>query len=344
MNKNIYTKKALVIINIGTPDKPKKIQVAQYLSEFLNDKRVLDIPYLFRKILVNGIIIPFRVGKSTKLYKQLWTEKGSPLLYNLNKLTDKLSVKLNGKYEVYQAMRFGKPSLHDLLNKLKNKNFEQITFLPLFPQYASSTTGSIVEKILNAVKYWEIIPSIQFINQFYNHKAFIRAFAKNIEQYKPFDFDHILFSYHGLPNRHIKKMHNEITGQTCKCEQNAQTDRAICYKAACYQTNEMLINALNLDASMCSIAFQSRFSKKWLSPFTDKVIADLANNGVKKLLIVAPSFVADCLETIVELEYLYNEVFIKNGGEKLILVKSLNDSDVWVDAIEEIVSKHFQES
>ncbi len=332
-------KKALVIINVGTPDKPKKREVRRFLSEFLNDKRVIDLPYLFRKILVNGIIIPFRVSNSTKLYQRLWTENGSPLLYYLNRLGDKLSERLSGEYQVFKAMRYGNPSLTDLLNQLKSKNFESITFLPLFPQYASSTTGSINEKILTHLKSWKTFPSIKLITQFYNHPAFIRVFSERIKQYNPESFDHIVFSYHGVPYRHIKKTHVEMNETSCLCEQGDHVEGAttLCYKAACYETNRLLVNELQLEEGKYSLAFQSRLSKNWLSPFTDEVIINLAKKGVKKILIVSPAFVADCLETIVELEYEYKELFLENGGEKLTLVKSLNDSDMWVEAITEII-------
>ncbi len=331
-------KKALVIINIGTPDKPQKKEVRKYLSAFLGDQRVIDIPYIFQKILVHGIIIPFRVGKSTKLYQQLWTENGSPLLYYLNRLGDKLSKKLAGEYEVFKAMRYGNPSLSGLLQQLKQKPFEEILFFPLFPQYASSTTGSIAELVFKTIKSWETLPTIRLINQFYHHPAFIHAFAERIKQYHPRQYDHILFSYHGLPNRHINKVHAEMNISDCACEKGLPTEETtLCYKAACYTTTHLLAEALQLDKEKYSMAFQSRLSKNWLSPFTDEEVVALARKGMKKILVVSPAFVADCLETIIELEYEYKELFLEHGGETFTLVHSLNDSDMWVEAIAEII-------
>ncbi|MCF8304543.1 MAG: ferrochelatase [Bacteroidales bacterium] len=333
MNK----KKALVLINLGTPDKPRKKEVRRYLTEFLNDRRVIDIPWLAQKLLVNLIIIPFRVGNSTKLYERLWTEDGSPLLIYLNNLAAKMQLRLDGQYEVFGAMRYGKPSLTGVLNRIKKEQFEEVIFFPLFPQYASSTSGSIVEKVLREMKSWEAIPSVKMINQFHNHPDFIHAFAKNISAYEPGQYDHVVFSYHGLPYRQINKIHPQKDGESCECDQEMPADGTLCYKATCYETTRLLAQKLDLPKSKYSVGFQSRLSKNWLSPFTDELITDLAKKGAKKVLITAPSFVADCLETIVELEYEYKELFLENGGKQLTLVKSLNDSDHWAEAIEKMI-------
>ena len=162
-------RKALLICNLGTPDKPEKKEVRRFLSEFLNDRRVIDIPWLAQKILVNFIIIPFRVSKSTILYKKLWTESGSPLLLYLNKLVTKLQQKVSGEYDVFGIMRYGNPSLSKTMNEIKLTNYDELIIFPLFPQYASSTTGSIIEKVLDVIKSWEVVPGIKFIEQFYNH-------------------------------------------------------------------------------------------------------------------------------------------------------------------------------
>ena len=329
--------KALLIVNLGTPDKPQKKEVRKYLTEFLNDRRVIDIPWLLQKILVNLIIIPFRLKNSTRLYKRLWTEKGSPLLVYLDNLSEKLKDRINDKYRVYKAMRYGKPNLKNTLREIKNNNIEELVLFPLFPQYASSTNGSIIEKVFKEINTWEAIPGIKVIGQFYNHPDFINAFAGLISKYDPMNYDHIIFSYHGLPERHLNKIHPGHNCSDCQCVNGLPEHGKLCYKAACYETTRLLTEKLNIPKEKFSVGFQSRLSKNWLSPFTDKLITDLAKKGAKKILVTAPSFVADCLETIVEIEYEYDILFKENGGEKLTLVKSLNDTDLWADAIVKIV-------
>lgn len=328
---------ALLLINLGTPDKPEKKYVRRYLSEFLNDPRVIDIPWLIQKILVNLIIIPFRVKNSTRLYQRLWTENGSPLLFYLDNLAQKLQTRLTGKYTVIKAMRYGQPSIAAALKMLKSNSFNQVTVLPLFPQYASSTTGSIAASIFNEMQSWQAIPSLRMINQFYQQPAFINAFVQQIKRYQPAQYDHIIFSYHGLPYRQINKIHPNSQCHTCSCTKTMPQQGTMCYKATCYETTRLLAKDCGLSEKTYTVAFQSRLSKNWLAPFTDELIVKLARQGAKNILITAPSFVADCLETTVELEYEYKQLFIKNGGQKLTLVASLNDEDHWADAIVDLL-------
>ena len=330
-------KRALLLINVGTPDKPEEKVVRRFLREFLNDRMVIDLPWILQKILVNLIIIPFRVKKSTALYKSLWTAEGSPLLIYLISLSKKLQVKLQTKYTVYPAMRYGNPSLIKVLRQIREDSNTEIIVLPLYPQYASSTTGSVKSKIHGIIKRWRQIPDIRFVEQFYNHEAFIQAFSNQISKYRPLDYDHVVFSYHGLPISHIQKSHPSISCDGCDCEHEMPEHGIFCYKATCYGTTRLLVKSLNIPATRFSVGFQSRLSKNWLTPFTDEIITKLPEEGVKKVLIAAPSFVADCLETIVEIEQEYKELFYNKGGKELTLVKSLNDSDEWVDAVIKIV-------
>ena len=333
-------KKALLLVNLGTPDKPRKKDVRKYLTEFLNDRRVIDIPWLWQKLLVNLIIVPFRAGNSTKLYKMLWTEEGSPLLIYLNNLADKLQKKLEGEYTVYKAMRYQKPSLYKTLEQIRDKQYDELVLFPLFPQYASSTTGSIVDRVFKKVRQWETMPGMKVIGQYYDHPDFVDAFASQIKSYDPAGYDHVVFSYHGLPNRQINKVHPGNDGVDCVCEKEMPSYGNLCYKATCYETTRLLAGKLNIPEEKYSVGFQSRLSKNWLYPFTDELVADLAKKGYKRVLITAPAFVADCLETTVELEYEYKELFTEYGGEELTLVKSLNDSDEWAEAIIKIIH-HF---
>ena len=330
------TKRALLLVNVGTPDSPSKKDVRRFLRAFLNDRRVIDLPWLFRKILVNLIIIPFRIKKSTTLYQRLWTREGSPLLVYLNGLVDKLQQSLQGRYQVYGAMRYGNPALKEVLSQIQFQGVEEITVFPLYPQYASSTTGSVVEEVFRIIGKWEVIPAIQVVNQFYNHPAFLNAFVRQIASFKPETFDHVIFSYHGLPMRQIDKTHPSIAGRACNCNREMPEHGTFCYRATCYETTRQLIKILKLAPGKTTVSFQSRLSKNWLEPFTDEVIVNLAQKGVKRILIVAPAFVADCLETIVEIED-YKMLFTKHGGGELVLVPGLNDESVWVQAVAEII-------
>jgi ferrochelatase len=330
-------KKALLLLNVGSPKQATVPEVRRFLSEFLNDGRVIDIPWLFRKILVNLIIVPFRSGKSTKLYKRLFTSGDSPLIRYLFKLTEKVQDKLIDKYTVYPAVRYGQPSVIRQFQQAVKENADEIIILPLYPQYASSTTGSVSEQIYELTKKWQVVPQITIINQFYDHPAFIKAFVSRIREYKLQQYDHIVFSYHGLPIRHIQKIHPERDCETCACTHEMPDDGKWCYKATCYATTRLLARGLNIPADKYSIGFQSRLSMKWLKPFTDQLIIDLAHHGKRKILVIAPSFVADCLETTIEIESDYRSLFLQHGGTELDMVQSLNDSDEWVRAIQEII-------
>ncbi|PLX24425.1 MAG: ferrochelatase [Salinivirgaceae bacterium] len=332
-------KKALIIVNTGTPDSPTVRNVRKYLFQFLNDKRVIDLPWLGRFLLVNLIIVPFRAPKSTKLYKRLWTKDGSPLLFHLKNLTEKVQQTLSETHDVYGAMRYGKPSFKSLLEELKDKHYEEIKVLPLFPQYATSTTESIADVLNNAQRKYHLSDSIQFVRQFYDNKIFLKAFSDRIKDAKPDTYDHIIFSYHGLPNRQVNKLHPGINAETCPCVEELPVHGKYCYKATCYHTTRLLAKQLNLPKESYTVSFQSRLSKNWLTPFTDETLIGLAKSGKKRVLIVAPSFVADCLETIIELKYEYAELFKLHGGEELTLVQSLNDSDLWVESIKMLALK-----
>ncbi len=330
-------RKAVLLINVGTPDKAEVKAVRRFLSQFLNDKRIMDIPWLFRKILVNLIIVPFRAPKSTKLYEKLWTSEGSPLLLNMEKFADKIRPVLGDNYRVFTAMRYGNPSLKKTLQQIRDQKFGTLIIFPMFPQYASSTTGTILEFVRKEVLQWETTPKLHFVNQFYDHPGFLEAFSQNIAACHPEEFDHIIFSYHGLPLRQVDKVHPEISSAECLCEKQIPAYGNNCYKATCHKTTRLLAGKLGLDKQQYSVGFQSRFSKNWLGPFTDELIREAARKGAKKILVTVPSFVADCLESLVEIEDGYGSLFRNLGGEKLILVKSLNDNEDWVKAAADII-------
>lgn len=335
-------KTAVLIINVGTPDEPKVKAVRRYLFEFLNDRRVIDIPLVLQKILVNLIIVPFRAPKSTKLYQRLWTEKGSPLLYFSESVQSGLQQKLGVKADVFMAMRYGNPSIGKALASIQKGNFDRLIVLPMFPQYASSTSGTAVQAVIDEIRKWNSIPEFHAISQFYDHPAFLDAFAQRIQSYQPETYDHIVFTYHGLPNRHLDKNHPGESFKTCNCENSLPEFGKSCYKATCYQTTRELVKRLGLNEKQYSVSFQSRLSNNWMTPFTDKNLIGLAKQGNKNILVAAPSFVTDCLETTVEIGWEYKEMFAENGGENLQMVESLNDSPQWISALEEILEPYLQ--
>ncbi|MCK9424936.1 MAG: ferrochelatase [Ignavibacteriaceae bacterium] len=333
-------KTGVLLIQLGTPDSPSVKDVRKYLSEFLNDPRVIDIPTVARFFLVNGIIVPFRAQKSAKIYQQLWTKEGSPLLLYSQNLQIKLQKSFGDEVDVRLAMRYGNPGMENVLEEMRKQNYSRIILLPLFPQYASATTGSAVEKAMKIIHKWWVIPEIRTISQFYADKGFINCFVEKGKQYNLAEYDHVLFSYHGLPIRQVDKVH--VDGKPCadhNCENEITEENKFCYKAACYATTRLIAEQLNLPKEKYTVCFQSRLDKNWLEPFADKTIIEHAKKGTKKLLVFSPAFVADCLETIIEIGHEYQQLFVEHGGEKVHLVESLNDSDAWVEALRKLVLK-----
>jgi len=330
-------KTAVILINVGTPDSPSVKNVRRYLFEFLNDPRVIDIPWLLRKILVNFIIVPFRAPKSAKLYQLLWTEKGSPLLFYSNSVRDKLQEQLGEPYDIFVAMRYANPNIRDVMKQIKPLGFSKLIVVPMFPHYAISSTGTAMEAVMQQLKKWTVIPEIKFIGQFYDHPQFIDAFAERIREYQPERYDHVLFSYHGLPISHITKIHPGIDCENCSCTTKFPQHGAFCYKATSYETTRLLAAKLGLPEGKFSQSFQSRLSDKWLKPFTDEILIKKAGEGVKNILIVAPAFVADCLETTVELGIDFKNRFKQAGGDNLEYVASLNDLPTWIKALKSLI-------
>jgi len=340
-------KVGVLLVNLGTPDSPKVSDVRKYLSEFLNDPRVIDLPYLLRKILVNLIIVPFRAPKSAKVYKELWTEKGSPLLYYSENVTKLLQERFapEDKVTVRLAMRYQSPSMDKVMDEMRLEGYDKIIVLPLFPHYASATNGSVIEKAMKIFSKWWVLPEIEFVGQYYDHPKFIEAILDRAKKYNFNDYDHIVFSYHGLPERHVDKVY--MDGKPCadhSCDTELNHENKLCYKATCFATTRFIAEGLGLNPAQYTTSFQSRLDKKWLSPFSDKIVEELAKKGAKKLLFFSPAFVADCLETVVEIGDEYQEIFEEFGGEKVQLVESLNDSPIWVDCLEDLVRQSLPKS
>ncbi len=329
-------KKGIFLVNLGTPDSPEKPDVRKYLDEFLMDERVIDINTVKRNLLVRGIIIPFRTSNSSKIYKKVWTENGSPLLYYSVKAKELLQEKLGEEYVVELAMRYQSPSIEKSLQKLRELNLDSIKVIPMFPQYASASTGSVYQKIMGIVGKWQTVPNISFINSFHNDAGMIGVFADNAAKYEPDSFDHIIFSFHGLPQRQMIKA--DFSGNHCLkaadcCSQLTEVNK-YCYSAQCHDTARLIAEKMNLSKDRYTVAFQSRLGKEpWIQPFTPDTIREQAKKGAKRLLVLSPAFVADCLETLYEISEEYNDDFKALGGEKVQLVESLNDNPKWIEAL-----------
>lgn len=334
-------KTCVLLINLGTPDSPSVKDVRKYLFEFLNDPRVIDINPIGRFFLVNFIIVPFRSPKSAKIYKELWTDKGSPIMIYGESVKEKLQKELGNDFDVELAMRYKNPSLDEVCTRMEKRGYEKIIILPLFPQYASASTGSAIEKAMKLISKWWVIPQIKVISQFYDDENYLNCVIEQSKKYNLKDFDHILFSYHGLPERQVDKVYSD--GKPCKdhkCEDEINKDNRYCYKATCFATTRLLAEKLNLPKERYTVCFQSRLDKDWLEPFSDKVVEEWAKKGAKKLLVFSPAFVADCLETTVEIGVEYQNIFKKHGGEKVQLVESLNDHPMWIDTLKKMVLKN----
>jgi len=329
-------KTGVLLINLGTPDSPSVGDVRSYLSQFLNDPRVIDIPWLSRKLLVNLLIVPFRAPKSAKVYQELWTDKGSPLLFYSNRVKELLQEELGSKYTVHLAMRYKNPSIPDVMEEMRKQNYSRIIVLPMFPQYAAASTGSAHDEVMRVLRTWWVIPELKFISQYYDHAKYIEGFVTRGKQYKLEDYDHILFSYHGLPVRQVDKAHS---GGKCTdaCTNGITEENKFCYKATCYATTRLLAEKLNIPKEKYTVCFQSRLDKEWLEPFSDKVVEDCAKKGMKKILVFSPAFTADCLETIIEIGEEYQEIFKEHGGDKVQLVESLNDHPLWISCLKDLV-------
>ncbi|WP_343748028.1 ferrochelatase [Fluviicola sp.] len=332
----------VLLIQLGTPDSPKNSDVRRYLKEFLMDPRVIDIPFFSRLLLVRGIIVPFRTPKSAKIYKELWdlgNGKSSLLTY-----TESVQKLLQQRFEsdnvtIEMAMRYQNPSMESVLERMRKANYDQIIILPLFPQYASASTGSAVDKAMEIIKKWWVIPEIQVVSQFYDHEGYIDSIVERAKAFDIASYDKIMFSYHGLPERQVDKVYNSGLCADHDCEKEITGDNKFCYKATSYATTRLIAAKLGLREDQYMVSFQSRLDEKWIQPFSDKVIEQWGKEGKKRILAFSPAFVADCLETLIEIGEEYQEIFKANGGEKVQLVPSSNDHPRFVDCLEDLVRR-----
>ncbi len=336
----VQGKKGILLVNLGTPDDPGRGAVYRYLKEFLLDRRVIDYSWLARNMLVRGLIAPFRSGSSAKLYQKLWTPEGSPLKVYGEKLTAGVQDLLPTEYVVELAMRYQSPSIPVAIDKLLQRGASELIVIPLFPQYASATTGSVHEAVMSYLAKQEIIPQVKLINSYYDFEPMIDVYVENA---KPFDinsYDHILFSFHGLPQRQLRKadQHDHcLQGENCCKTINFKNQ--YCYSAQCHGTAYAIAEKLGLkEGEDFTVCFQSRLGPEaWVQPYTSKIIEERAAKGDKRLLVFCPAFVADCLETTIEITDEYLEEFTEAGGDHIDLVPSLNDHPKWITAVRDMI-------
>lgn len=329
------TKKGVLLINLGSPDSTKTKDVKKYLDEFLMDERVIDIPYWKRFLLIKGIILNTRPKKSAKAYKKIWLKEGSPLIVISKQFKEKVTKKTN--IPVALGMRYGTMSIKNAIQELTDQGVEEILLIPLYPHYAMSSYETVVEKAKEINS--KFFPSIKMdiLPVFYNNKDYIKAMSNNLKNHlKDFDYDHILFSYHGIPERHIlksdtTKSHCKIDGTCCNTPSKAHQT---CYRHQCLETTKSIVKSLGLKDGSYSNSFQSRLLKDpWLKPYTDFELKRLPKEGVKNLAVITPAFVADCLETLEEIAIEGKVQFLENGGNNFKHIPCLNDDDNWVDTV-----------
>lgn len=333
---------AILLMNLGSPDNPTAKALRPYLSEFLMDERVIDLPLLARTLLVKGMIVPFRAGKSAAKYKIIWTDKGSPLVIHTQQLRDLLQERL--ETPVYYSMRYGKPATGDVLRTIQaaNPDMQELVVLPLYPHYAMSSYETAVEQVRDEYKKAGFRFALKVVPPFYNHPLYIRALVQSIKPYLEKPFDHLLFSYHGIPERHINK--SDCSGSHClksaDCCTIASDAHAHCYRHQIITTTELVAGELGLERNKYSFSFQSRLGRDtWLKPYTTRQLSAFPVSGIKRLLVVCPAFVSDCLETLEEIDREGREDFLHAGGEYYEMIPALNEHPAWLDCAETLIGE-----
>ena len=338
------SKKGVLLVNVGSPDSPAVKDIKRYLREFLMDERIIDLPYLLRYTLVNGIILNTRPPKTSKAYQKIWWNEGSPLIVITKRLTEKIQQQVS--VPVVMAMRYGNPNIASGLQQLHDQGVDEVLLMPLYPQYAMATTQTIEVFAQQLVK--KQFPKMKLIKfpAFFHRSEYIEALAEVTRKYLENNpCDHLLFSYHGVPERHLRKVtptpvhKNILEGTTC-CDPYSEEGK-YCYRSHCFETTRLLVEKLGLQKGTYSQSFQSRLGNdKWITPFTADKIAQLAQQGVKKLAVITPAFVTDCVETLEEIEMAGGKTSRENGGEEFKMVPCLNDSNLWVHALSKWINEY----
>jgi ferrochelatase len=336
-------KRAIVLMNLGSPDSTNVKDVKKYLDEFLMDERVIDKPWLLRALLVKGIIVPFRAPKSAEAYKTIWTDKGSPLIVISKQLRD--AVQQEVEEPVAIAMRYGNPSPKDAFDELikNHPDLEEVIAVPMYPHYAMSSYETAVEYAKEQYKKGGYQFRLTIIKPYYDNEEYINALCESIQPHLESDYDLILFSYHGVPVRHIYK--GDVTGQHClkvtNCCDVPSKAHQYCYRHQCWTTTKLVTERLNIPKEKWQFSFQSRLGRDpWLQPYTAVQLEELPKQGVKKIVVVCPAFVSDCLETLEEIAEQGKEIFLRNGGERFEMIPCLNLHPLWVSAIAKWIKEY----
>jgi len=336
--------RAVLLANLGSPDNPDVPSVRRYLNQFLMDPYVIQLPWLLRRLIVGLFVLPFRPKKSAEAYQSVWTEKGSPLItLSMDLLA---AVKKATDIPVAMSMRYGNPSIESELLKLSREpGIKEILFVPLYPHYAESTVTTSIKEAERVMEKHKLDVTLQVLKPFYNHPDYISALVNSAKPYleDATTFDHVVFSYHGLPELHITKA--DPTGSHClqtdNCCQTSSPAHDTCYRHQVVETTRLFVEQTGLPKENYTMAFQSRLGRaKWLEPSTEDTLRKLAGSGVKKVLVLCPAFVTDCLETLEEIEMQGTEVFQEAGGESLTLVPCLNDHPDWVCTLTDLITKY----
>ncbi len=336
-------KRGVILMNLGSPDSTSVKDVRRYLDEFLMDERVIDKPYLFRKILVSGIIVPFRAPRSAEAYRSIWTDAGSPLIDITRGVQKALQEQVSDPIEI--AMRYGNPTVKSAYDQLQKKvpDLEEVIAIPLYPHYAMSSYETAVEYAKKIHSKYKYPFKLRFVKPFYNHPYFINAITESIRPYLSQPYDHILFSYHGIPERHVMK--TDPTGSHCLkvnncCALNSMA-HATCYRHQIIVTTNLVAERLQIPRDKYSFSFQSRLGRdEWLKPYTAKRFEEMPAEAIKKLLIVCPAFVSDCLETLEEIAVEGRESFIHSGGESLTVIPCLNTDPLWIETLAKWIGEY----
>lgn len=327
--------KGVLLVNLGSPDSPEPKDVKPYLDEFLMDKYVIDVPFLLRAFLVRGIILRKRPEESAHAYQKIWTDEGSPLIVLSERMHKKVKPLVD--VPVALAMRYGSMTIEKGLQELHQQGVTDVLLMPLYPQYAMASTLTI-EVLAEKIRK-KSFPDMKLTNfpAFYNKTGFIKVLSESIKKHlEGFDYDKLVFSYHGIPERHIRK--TDVTKSHCKidgsCCATASEAHAFCYRHQCYETTRLVAEQLQLPKDKYTLTFQSRLAgDKWLEPYTDVEIDNMPAKGIKKIAVVTPAFVTDCLETLEEIAMRADEDFKENGGEEFLAIPCLNDDDAWCEVV-----------
>jgi protoporphyrin/coproporphyrin ferrochelatase len=330
----------VLLVNLGTPDSTDVADVRRYLAQFLMDPRVIDIPWPARAALVHGVILRTRPRRSAEAYRRVWTERGSPLLFHGKDLRDRLQDRLGPSVRVELGMRYQNPSVRVALEALAADGADDVTVVPLFPQYSQAAWASAYDEVVRVAGSMQNTPNLRFVPPFYDHPAFLDAVAQiSRPALAAFAPHRVLMSFHGLPEKHVRR--SDVAGDQCLanagcCDRITAANR-FCYRAQSFATARGLADRLDLGDDDYEVTFQSRLSKAWIQPFTDRRLTELPGDGVRRLAVLCPSFVADCLETIEEIGIQAKDAFVKAGGEDLLLVPCVNAERPWVEALARIV-------